>query len=104
MTILKLKAIFYRYTGIYLAHKEELEYITSDEGWSEFCKLLDDKEMSPKNAQGLLIGLWQAELGFDRPLLLYSLTKRPKWFWRVIAWVHCFGRVLRWDLFFSQRP
>lgn len=66
--ILKLKAFIYQKTGIYLAHKEELEYITSKEFWKSFIKIVGHKknDMSPRNAQGLLIGLWQAKNGFVR--------------------------------------
>lgn len=66
---LKIKAFIYRYTGIYLAYKEELQYITSKEAWAEYKRMSKRKKLDLKerNLQGLLIGLWQAEHGFSRP-------------------------------------
>ena len=66
--ILKLKALIYRVTGIYLAHKEELEYITSEDACQrmELDLFNKDNDMLLYNLQGLYIGLWQAEHGFCR--------------------------------------
>lgn len=64
--MLKTKAFIYRNTGIYLAHKEENEYVDSMAYWREFSRLLADPEnfMTPRTIHGVLIGLWQARHGF----------------------------------------
>ena len=66
--MIKLKAWFYRKTGIYLAHKEELEYITSKEFWNEYRSMARIKSngLLGRDLQGLLIGCWQAKHGFYR--------------------------------------
>ncbi len=68
--ILKIKGFIYRHTGIFLAHKEELEYLQSDEYWFHMKKMSKhkDNEMTPRNVQGLLIGLWQCKHGFYRSM------------------------------------
>lgn len=63
--VLKLKSFIYRLTGIYLANKEELEYVTSKEFWRAFKKI-KDKTLSNQVKQGILIGLWQCEHKFYR--------------------------------------
>lgn len=88
MTILQLKAKIYYHTGIYLAHKEENDYLQSKEFWKSFAKLLNGKDedfQNPRNAQGLLIGLWQAKNGLCRPMRPWdSFVRRMKW--RFKAW------------------
>lgn len=68
--ILKLKAIIYRHTGIYLAHKEQLDYMESREFWIAFYEMLDtvakEDDLTLRDVQGLLIGMWQAKHGFYR--------------------------------------
>jgi hypothetical protein len=70
INFLKIKAWIYQKTGIYLAHKEELEYITSPAFWKKFMKIVKhkDNDMAPRDIQGLLIGIWQGEHGFYRRL------------------------------------
>lgn len=70
MNLLKIKSFIYRHTGIFLAHGEELEYLQSDEYWYHMKKMSKSKddEMTPRNIQGLLIGLWQCKHGFYRPM------------------------------------
>jgi hypothetical protein len=70
MTILKLKSIIYRYLGIFLADREELEYVDSEIYWKQFMKIIKKKsnDMSPRDIHGLLIGSWQAHHGFARPI------------------------------------
>lgn len=65
---LAIKAWIYQKTGIYLAQKEELEYITSDSFWRRFRKIYmhKDNDMGMGNVQSLLIGSWQCEQGFYR--------------------------------------
>lgn len=72
--ILKLKALLYRHTGIYLANREELEYLKSEEFWKEFRKICVRKtnDLTLADIQGLLLGLWQAENGF------YRTSKLPR--------------------------
>lgn len=67
--ILKLKGHIYRYTGIYLANKEELEFLTSDKFWKQFSKHSKSKKqnkMTNQEIQGLILGLWQFDNGFYR--------------------------------------
>lgn len=70
MTKLKLKSLIYKKTGIYLADKEELEYIKSKEFWKIFLKMAKNpkNDMGFRDIQGLLIGMWQANHGFCRPI------------------------------------
>ena len=65
---LSFKSMIYQQTGIYLAHREELAYVKSKEFWQQFAKIYKraDYDMLPRDIQGLLIGLWQAENGFYR--------------------------------------
>ena len=68
MMLLGIKALVYQKTGIYLAYKEELEYVTSKEFWKSYVKLSKKRslDLTGRNLQGLLIGLWQAKNGFYR--------------------------------------
>lgn len=98
--MIKLKALIYRYTGVYLAHKEENEYLTSKEYWKSLIKLLKSKDKDlrkPMNAQDLLIGIWQSDHGFHRPMSFISF-KEPQWLFRPIAWFVDFYTVLKWDI------
>ncbi len=56
--ILKLKALIYRLTGIYLAEKEEKAFLKSS-------------KVKGKLGRSLVIGCWQAKHGFYR-------TYKPK--------------------------
>ena len=78
--ILKIKAFLYQKTGLYLAHKEELEYVTSKDFWKKFMKMLlhKDNDMRPRDIQGLLIGMWQCEHGFYRRIKRSWFTKGSK--------------------------
>jgi hypothetical protein len=78
MTILKIKAFIYQRTGIYLANKEELEYVTSKEFWKHFKKIVLHKknDLNMETVQGLLIGLWQSKHGFYRTWK--QITKKGK--------------------------
>lgn len=81
--ILKIKAKIYRLTGIYLAEKEELEYITSKKFWKSFTKMaLKNPNMRFQIVQGMLIGLWQCKHGFYRKLSYYERIK-----WKVQKWI-----------------
>jgi len=96
---LKTKALVYKYTGWYFADKEENEYIQSDECWEKLFKIVKNKqnELDPQSAQGLLIGLWQSEHGFHRPASFLKY-KRPRAFWRVVAWWVDLYTVIKWDI------
>lgn len=73
MTLLKVKAWFYRLTGIYLAHREENEYTESEEFWEAFRDLLKEDNHNRLGVQaiyGILVGRWQSVNGFVRPFRL----------------------------------
>jgi len=97
--VLKLKSVFYRYTGIFLANSEQLDYIDSDAYWKEFREtsvLFDD--MDDRQVHGLLIGSWQCHHKFYRP---YSFLrhKRPSFFWVPVSNMVSFFTVVRRDFF-----
>lgn len=65
--IIKIKSIIYQWTGIYLAHKEENEYLKSKDFWDSFNRFkLNDESMSYRNVQGIVLGCWQVMNGFYR--------------------------------------
>lgn len=71
--ILKLKALVYRLTHIYLADKEERTYITSVEGVTRIRSLMDTFQCSAHSATGIAIGAWQVEHGFYKRLTTKQL-------------------------------
>lgn len=75
--ILKIKAWIYRNTGIYLAHREENEYVESKQFWKVFRKLMKNNEdLGPEAAYGILVGAWQSEHGFYRTFNVKRLLKK----------------------------
>lgn len=69
--ILRIKALIYRYTGIYLAYREEANLLASRAHRREFDRmyreyLISKDNMHPLDIQGILIGSWQAKHGFTR--------------------------------------
>lgn len=90
--MLKIKAAIYRYTGIYLANSEELEYINSIEFWKDYKRVIThpENDLGPRGAFGLLIGSWQAEHGFCRP---FSFKEN-----KIAAWLDTSFRAIKWDL------
>lgn len=102
---LKLKILIYRYFGLYLATREELDYITSRDFWKEWAKMDEhtDNDMTPRDIQGLLIGMWQAKYGFARPMSRFW-GKKQRWnnvlwpFWKTLDWFVTLGTVIKWDL------
>src|SRR5580698_7258270 len=99
--MLKLKAIIYKYTGLFLAYKEEHEYVQSKEFWKSFIKVSTSNDMDLRNTQGLLIGMWQAKHGFGRPISFLRFKKRkPQWLWDLLDWFIVFFIVLKWDVKF----
>ncbi len=93
---LTTKAKIYRYTGWYLAEKEELEYINSQEAINYINKLASepDNDLTIDEATGLVIGLWQSEYGFCRPMN-FIRYQRPGFIFRPIAWVQDFITAVR---------
>ena len=76
--MLKIKSLIYRYFGIYLAEKEEIAYMRSKEGLREINEMalcLENQEI----AQDIVLGTWQADNGFTRPLSFLRLNN-PEWF------------------------
>ena len=100
---LKLKRIIYKYTGIFLAYKEENEYIDSDEFWKSLTKSAKHpkNDLSLRNIAGIQIGMWQAQHGFARPcsdLRFRSWRGRFRFFWAIVAWFNTLYLVIKWDL------
>lgn len=94
--MLKVKAKIYQYTGIFLANKEQTDYLWSAEGLAEIQKSFDalnDAEL----AFDLTVGSWQADHGFTRPLSEY-MFKRPYWLYRPIIAIDTFLIVLVRDI------
>ena len=81
--ILKIKVLIYRYLGIYLADKEENDYIHSKEFWQAFQRMRKkNKDIDDRNVFGILCGLWQADHGFSRPFSSFCFKHRfLRWFW-----------------------
>jgi hypothetical protein len=98
MTLLKIKSIIYKYTGIYLAETEENIYLQSEEFWEEFNqnKKHYRKSLGSRNLQGLMIGMWQSHHGFVRPFS-FLMCRKPKFFWTFVAWFDTLFKTLRWD-------
>lgn len=69
MTLLKIKALIYDWTGIYLAHREENDYCDSEAYWKQYNETMSaysDDPISPRALHGLLVGSWQAKHRFVR--------------------------------------
>lgn len=99
MNLLKLKSIIYRYTGIYLAHKEENDYLTSEQFWIDHQLTVkhNDWNMGDCDAQGLLIGTWQSRNKLYRPWSGYRVYRRS--LWNLVDWFVCFYITARNDLY-----
>jgi hypothetical protein len=97
--ILNFKRLVYKYTGIFLAHKEELEYIRSDEFWKKFLKIINSKknDMDSEAIQSLLIGSWQTHNGFTRPMS-FIRYKKPQKFFRFVEWFVILYTVIKLDI------
>lgn len=98
----RLKVKIYHYTGIYLFHKEELDYLTSEEFWKRFPEELERMEdMSPRDVQGLMIGLWQCKLDLARPMVFwaYKVCGTPMYpIAKFLENIHSGLRKLKWDI------
>lgn len=100
--MLKFKSVVYRYTGVFLAYKEQCDYVESEEFWDEFKKFTeanqDDECISdPRVASGILIGCWQAEHGFCRGIWFKSFRSQNP-FYLLVGWIVLFYRALAWDV------
>lgn len=96
---LTTKAIIYKYTGIYLAEKEEAEYAASDEALAYAEKLAGspENELSIEDAMGVVIGSWQADKGFARTMSFLKF-KQPGWLFRPLAWCAELYTTIAWDI------
>ena len=95
--ILKLKALIYRYTGMYLAHKEENDVI-----WSYLDKLKGKKY--DEFALSLELGMWQAKMGLTTIHCPYTWGciglrySKFKFLYYVVKHIELFCRQLSYDL------
>lgn len=76
MTLVKIKSLIYRFTGIYLATKEEHEHITSQAVLDKVEKQLreqtgDDDPLTLYELIGIEQGMWNIEHGFTRVWVPY---------------------------------
>lgn len=96
---LKLKSLFYRYTGVYLADKEEAEYIRSGEAQQYIHTLAShpENELTIEEATDLTIGMWQADEGFHRPMS-FLRYKNPRFIFRILGWFEELYKTIKWDL------
>jgi|WetSurMetagenome_2_1015567.scaffolds.fasta_scaffold220400_2 hypothetical protein len=101
MNLLKIKSKFYQYTGIYLADREENEYLASKEFWKEFTRIHNspDNNLSLRTIQGLLIGSWQGKYGFTRRVAIKVWMRRPRWFFGPVEWGAVFFLTLKEDIY-----
>ena len=91
--ILKIKAKIYQYTGIFLARKEEEEYLNSLEGLAAIKKA----ELDGYN-NGLVIGLWQADHGFVTFMVRPYAHRRSPFYLKVMYRLAIIVRQLQHDL------
>lgn len=99
--ILKLKSQVYRYTGIYLAEKEENEFLTSDAFWENFEKAIGSSKKNItsdyfKTIQGVYLGIWQSGNGFTR--LFNHFAYKPGIVNKIISFFYVPVFTLKWDL------
>jgi hypothetical protein len=96
---LKLKAVIYRWTGIFLAKREEAEYLQRSDTQAKILEWSADlkMDMSYEDAVGLAKGLWHMRHGFHRPLS-FLVFREPSWFWAPVARVHELSMLIRWKL------
>lgn len=96
--ILSLKGILYRYTGIFTAEEEELDYLTSDEFWEEFIDIQKEfPKEHPANIQAIVLGGWQLKHGFYRGIWPPAiLSSNP--LMKIAGWFVVFYATLSWDI------
>lgn len=95
--LLKLKAIIYRYTGIFLAHKEEQAYLNSFAFKKDVKKYREMFGEDKDIAEDIAAGTWHADHGFYRPLCFLQFNK-PTWFWKPIDAIVTSFRAIKLDL------
>lgn len=88
---LKLKSLVYRYTGVYLANKEEQKYMRS-KPTQRRIKDLSAELGSGDAARGIVIGMWQAKHGFTRPW-----SPCQAWLWHPLSKLHISLLALKYD-------
>lgn len=97
---LRFKAKFYQYTGIYLAAKEEQAYLELPTTKLKIFKMHgsdESEELSLDNAKSIIIGSWQVNHGFCRPISFLRYDY-PNIFGKIAAWIHILFKVLRNDV------
>lgn len=98
MISLKVKALFYRYTGVHTARKEESAYLVSPKGVHEIYENMKHWDMNLENATGLATGTWQAKYGFARPIWRSKISYRYKRLRNLVNWFGTLYLVVKWDL------
>lgn len=96
-----LKAKLYQYTGVYLAQKEEAEYLKSDLFWEEFTSFrTNNPEYSYREAQDFLLGSWQGEVGLHRGHTRMSriFQAEPNILYTTLDWVYILIRSVFYDI------
>ena len=86
---LKTKSRIYRYTGIYLASKEEQAHLELPTTKLQIFKIHGSEtwgEPSLDDAKGIATGLWQVEHGFYRPICFLKY-EYPNFVGKTIAWL-----------------
>jgi len=100
--VLFLKSKVYRYTGVYLADKEEQEFMQTLGAQRDveriFTKALEWGIESRDEAEGIVIGSWQCEHGFTRPVVTafnFGVDcSRPE---KVLHWFMVLYSAVSWD-------
>lgn len=66
--ILKIKVLIYKLTGKYLAEKEEIKYLQSNEFLIDFHRMYNhpNNTFGEHTIRSALIGSWQAKNGFHK--------------------------------------
>lgn len=103
MIKLRLKALIYRYLGIYLAQKEEDVFVLGELFRRGFTKLgsQSQKNYNSEIIRSILVGTWQADNGFARPISKFWYKKGALWVF--INWITTFLLVLKFDLYTLMR-
>lgn len=72
--LISMKARVYRYTGIYLAEKDEERYVKSQQYWNDYknIKITYKRMYTPNEYKELLLNAWNFDNGFIRPLTKYE--------------------------------
>ena len=96
-----LKAKIYQYTGIYLAYKEDVEYLTSDIFWEEFTTYrANNPDLSYQEVQDFLLASREGLEGFHRGHTRMSrlFIKEPSILYSTLDWLFIFFRTLKRDI------